>query len=424
MVFSNGAGEARLAFYQTHSPRSASRGGRAVLLYSAPFAMSSSEERLFTPRFFVMCGFTFTVFLSALQLIPTMPFRILALGGSKFAAGLFLGFLTYASALSAPLTGALADRVGRRPMLIVCSLVLVGFSAAYALTASYRLPLALALLHGCFWSGLLSASAAYITDVIPPTRRAEGIGFWGLATIMALAVAPGIGFWLFERGWIWVCAATAALNLVMAAIAWSLREVHTREDREAATGASLIEWRVTAVSFTLFLYSFGYGAVMSFAALYADANGVAPKSIFFTTLAIVILATRPFSGRLGDRLGHRKVLLPCLVLIAAGLGLLALRATRGWLVFSAVVFGVGFGSAYPVYAAYVMSHVQPSRRGAAFGGILAAFDTGIGTGSIATGWMIQRFGFSPAYGLAACLAALSLPYFLFADRRLLGRTAG
>jgi MFS family permease len=382
--------------------------------------MSSSEDRLFTPRFFVMCAFTFTVFLSALQLIPTMPFRILALGGSKFAAGLFLGFLTYASALSAPLTGALADRIGRRPMLIGCSLVLVGFSAAYAISASYRLPLALALLHGCFWSGLLSASAAYITDVIPAARRAEGIGFWGLATIMALAVAPSIGFWLFERGWIWVCAATAALNLVMAVIAWRLREIHVPENR---SGGSLIEWRVTAVSLTLFLYSFGYGAVMSFAALYADANHVAPKSIYYTTLAIVILATRPFSGRLGDRFGHRKVLMPCLVLIAAGLGLLAVRATRGWLVFSAVVFGVGFGSAYPVYAAYVMSHVRPSRRGAAFGGILAAFDTGIGTGSIATGWVIQRFGFSPAYGLAACLAALSLPYFLFADRRLMGPAA-
>jgi len=66
----------------------------------------SERERLFTPRFFVMCAFSFTVFLSAFQLLPTAPFRILALGGSKFAAGMFLGFLTYASAFSAPLTGA------------------------------------------------------------------------------------------------------------------------------------------------------------------------------------------------------------------------------------------------------------------------------------------------------------------------------
>ena len=65
-----------------------------------------------------MCGFTFTVFLSAFQLLPTAPFHILDLGGSTFASGLFLGFLTYSSAFSAPLTGALADRVGQRRVLI------------------------------------------------------------------------------------------------------------------------------------------------------------------------------------------------------------------------------------------------------------------------------------------------------------------
>ena len=75
-------------------------------------------ERLFTPRFFVMCGFSFTVFLSAFQLLPTAPFHILDLGGSTFASGLFLGFLTYSSAFSAPLTGAYADRVGSRRVLI------------------------------------------------------------------------------------------------------------------------------------------------------------------------------------------------------------------------------------------------------------------------------------------------------------------
>ena len=85
-----------------------------------------SRDRLFTPRFFVMCGFTFTVFLSAFQLLPTAPFHILDLGGSTFASGLFLGFLTYSSAFSAPLTGAYADRIGQRRMLIISSLALAG----------------------------------------------------------------------------------------------------------------------------------------------------------------------------------------------------------------------------------------------------------------------------------------------------------
>src|ERR1700704_6175894 len=89
------------------------------------------SDRLFTPRFFIMCGFTFTVFLSAFQLLPTAPFRILELGGSTFASGLFLGFLTYASAGSAPLTGAIADRIGRRRTLIVRRGVVLLWAVAY-----------------------------------------------------------------------------------------------------------------------------------------------------------------------------------------------------------------------------------------------------------------------------------------------------
>ena len=104
--------------------------------------------------------------------------------------------------------------------------------------------------------------------------------------------------------------------------------------------------------------------------------------------------------------------------------LLAASATRAGLSAAAVVFGAGFGSAYPVFAAHVMAHVDAARRGAAFGGILAAFDTGIGTGSIATGWIIQRFGYSRAYVASAVLAALAIPFFVFAERRLLPRRGG
>jgi MFS family permease len=368
-----------------------------------------------------MCGFSYTVFLSAFQLLPTAPFRILELGGTKAAAGMFLGFLTYSSAFTAPITGSLADRFGKRRMLVVCSLVLSAFALAYAFTRDHRVLLGLALLHGGFWSGLLSASSAYITDFIPESRRAEGIGYWGLSTIIALAMAPTIGFELYHRGgWPLLCASVGVLNLVMAVIAWRLPgEVKAPPPAHGFFGRHLIEWRVLALSLTLFLYSFGYGGITSFVALYADANRVVPKEIFYTTFAVVVLLTRPLFGSLGDRIGHRRIFVPCLALIVAGLGLLALAGTRPALIAAAVVFGTGFGTAYPMFAAYVMRHVDAGRRGAAFGSILAAFDTGIGTGSIVTGWIVQRHGFGPAYAAAAALAAFSIPYFLVADRRLL-----
>jgi MFS family permease len=369
---------------------------------------------LFTPRFFVMCGFSFTVFLSAFQLLPTAPFHILDLGGSTFQSGLFLGFLTYSSAFSAPITGSYADRVGSRRVLIVTSTALVVFSMLYAVVTNVALLLALVLVHGVFWSGLLSASAAYMTNLLPEHRRAEGIGYWGLSTLLAVAVAPTVGFWIYSRGWLWLCVLAAVLNLVMAVIATQLHEQPRASPSKQSRG--LLEWRVLIVSITLALYSFGYGGITSFTALYADAEGVAPKGIYLTTLAIVILITRPMLGHLGDRIGYKRVFVPCLLVIACGLGVLALGGSRALLVTSAIVFGVGFGTAYPAYVGYVMKGVSAERRGAAFGAILAAFDTGIGTGSTSMGWLIQRHGFPLAFGVAAGLATLALPYFLFVDR--------
>ena len=202
-------------------------------------------DRLFTPRFFVMCGFSFTVFLSAFQLLPTAPYHIIDLGGSTFASGMFLGFLTYSSAFSAPLTGALADRIGQRRVLMISSLALVGFSLAYAVITDVRVLLGLVLIHGVFWSGLLSASAAYMTNLLPESRRAEGIGYWGLSTLSAVAVAPPVGFWIYHQGWIWLCVATAALNLVMAVIASRLTE-HPPSDFGAAGSGSAHRFRPQA----------------------------------------------------------------------------------------------------------------------------------------------------------------------------------
>jgi MFS family permease len=173
----------------------------------------------------------------------------------------------------------------------------------------------------------------------------------------------------------------------------------------------------------LFLISFGYGGITSFVAVLSDRNGIAPRSIFFTAFALSVLVTRLFSGRLADAVGHRRVLLPCLALVTAGLALTALAHTRGQLVLAAIVFGLGFGNQYPAFVGHVLKFVDDDRRGAAFGGILAAFDTGIGTGSIAIGWLAEHLGFRAAFGLAAALSAFSIPYFLWAERRFLLRAA-
>lgn len=362
-----------------------------------------------------MCGFSFTVFISAFQLFPTAPFHIRDLGGSTFSSGLFLGLLTYASAFSAPLTGSVADRIGHRRVLLIGSLAIAGFSVAYALAPSPALMLALVVPHGIFWSGLMVASGAYVTTLVPEERRAEGIGYWGLSTVLAVAVAPNIGFLIYRRGWLLLCMVMLGLNLLMAAIAWTLDEIHQPAD--PGEHRFTLEWRVLVVSLAVFMYSFGYGGVTSFSAMYAEAEQISPRAIYLTSVAVAILVSRPFAARLADRLGYKSVFLPSMGVAGAGLLLLAaLPPSRGSMILSGAVFGAGYGTAWPVFMAYMLGRVEPGRRGAAYGAMIAALDTGIGTGSTTLGWLIQHYGYAAAFGAAAALSVLSIPYFVVADR--------
>ncbi len=365
-----------------------------------------------------MWSYSFTVFLSAFQLLPTAPFHIMALGGNSTEAGLFLGFLTYASAISAPITGAIADRYGKRRVLIVASLAITVFSLLYAMAPSYQVILALVLVHGVFWSGLLSSSSSYVIDILPKSRRAEGMGYSGFASILGVAVAPWIGLWLFDRGgWRLLCLEAAGLNVLMAFLAWRLPPDRLHAEQRSLHPSDLIEWRILIVAVTLFLYSFSYGGITSFVAVYAESVGVTPRALYFTVFCLTIVATRPFIGRYADRAGYARIIVPCLALIVLGVWVLAIADSRPMFIVSAMLFGVGFGSAYPIFVALLMHLVADHRRGATVGALIGAFDTGIGTGSIAVGWMSGRYGFGRAFGVAGALALLSIPYFLYVEKR-------
>jgi len=384
------------------------------------------QDALFTPRFFTLFAFTFTVFLSMFQLLPTAPYRILAIGGTTAMAGLFLGFLTYASAFSAPFSGSIVDRIGQRRVLITTSLVSAGFSLLYAVTTSYWLMLVLVVVHGVFWSGLLTASGAYMAAILPLSRRAEGLGYWGFASIIAIGVAPSVGFVVYHFGWWTMCLEMVALNVVMAFIAWRLPPLphHDGEHRvpfnlrdHVATFHQHVEWRVVLLAITMSLVSFGYGALTSFSALFADAIGVTPRGLFLVAMAVTMLGGRLLIGRSVDRIGHRRVLLPSLVTCALGLVVTATAHGAIALALGGGLFGLGFGLMWPAFGALALGLSGPAKSGAAYGAMIAAFDTGIGTGSSLLGTLVEHFGYRAAFGFAAALAVLAAPYFLLVEKR-------
>ena len=305
--------------------------------------MRATKDRLFTPRFFLMCGFSFTAFLSAFQLFPTAPFHIRDLGGSTFASGLFLAALTFASAASAPFTGALADRFGLRRTLVTSGLAITVVRGRLRLGA--RLPpdarphrAARALLVGAA-DGVGGLHEQHPPGVAPgrghqllgavvgarPGRRADG-GLLGLPARLGDAL-PRDGRAQSGDGRHRVAPARRARP----------RAARARAARRArsSSGAS---W-------------------CSRARCCSTRTATAPSPVSRPctprrTASCPRASTSAWSGwrssrrgrssaRLGDRVGYVRILVPCLGLISVGLLALVAGGTRGWQVASAIVFGDG-----------------------------------------------------------------------------------
>ncbi len=376
------------------------------------------REPLLTVRFLRLWSFGFFTFFTLFQLLPVMPFRIVAMGGTKAQAGLFLAIYTYACAFSAPVTGAIADHIGRKRLLMISASTFVVFSILYGMIDSLPLLLGAAMIHGAAWSGILSSSAAIMTEIVPESRRTEGIAYWGMASTAAVAVAPLVGLSVYGLGWRWLSLELTATSIVMVVLSLFVRAGLERSSAPFPAIRDLVDWRVMVVALSLFVVAFGYGGVTSYAAMVAVERRIEPPSIFFTVFALAILSTRFVTGPLGDRIGPKRLFFPSVGVIPPALLLLAFGESRASMIGAAALFGTGFGGAYPAFATWVLGRTNPSRRGATFGSIVWAFDTGIGTGSLALGWIAEHYGFAPAFAIGAAVSVGSIPIFLLTSRLL------
>ena len=377
-----------------------------------------AREPLLTPRFVMLWTYAFITFFSAFQLLPAIPLRILELGGSEAEAGWFLSAYTFASAFAAPVMGTIADHVGRRRLLITASILFVGFSVVYGIIRDLRLLLLVGAIHGSIWSGILASASAIMSDFIPESRRAQGLAWWGISSTAAVSLAPAVGLWVFHFGWVTLCLELAALSAIMTV--WAL--ILPARDTPSAGGRILLhdawDWRVIKTTLSFAVMSFGYGGVTSYSAIIAIQHHVKPEAIYLTTFAATIIVVRLSLSHLADRVGVKRVLYPSLTLVPIAFAVLAVATVRWQMMTSAVLFGTGFGLAYPAFATFILDNTDPLRRARTFGSMVWAFDTGIGLGSFGIGAIGQRYGLGTAFAFAAALSCLAIPIFAWTSRHL------
>jgi MFS family permease len=356
------------------------------------------------------------LFIAFYMLYPTLPLFIKQMGGNETQVGLAMGLFMLASVLFRPLVGGLLDRFGRRPFIIWGLLLFGGAMYLYGWIGGIVALLGLRLLHGMSWAVSSTAMQTAITDMIPPARRGEGLGWLGLAMTLAMAIGPLFGVWV-TQSLSYPALFQIAVGFSAAALLLTSGATMPFRPQSGARRIEVVEKAVLPITVAVFFLFIAYGGITTFIPLFADSIGV-NSGAFFLAFAATLALSRPLSGKLSDRYGETVVILPALVITIAGLLVLSLSTGLFGVLVAAVLYGIGFGSAHPVLHAAAIRLARPDRKGVANASFSTAIDLGIGLGAILLGWVAQSMSYQGLFMVSAASVACSLLVFTFVRRWL------
>jgi MFS family permease len=377
-------------------------------------------DRLLTSSFVLA---TLTNFFNAFGmqvLFATLPVYVISMGGSHADAGMVSGALALTALLSRPLSGWLADAGRRRSMVLIGTSFYALANVVYLLAGSIPLLVLGRLVHGFGVSCYTTASNAYVVDISPLKRRAEAVGFFAAAQAVGLVIGPVIGFVLLDwSGFRHLFYFTGGLAVAAFSIS-----IFTKERRQPdkighqrwtlRTGIVAVD--ALPVAWMALCMGTGLGAITAFISIFAQSRGLQNPGLYFTVLAVALLISRTFAGRLADQAGRAIVIIPGIVLMVVALAVLPSAHGLPYFVVSAFLFGLGFGAAQPATTALLFDRVRPEQRGLATSTYFTGFDSGFLIGAIPMGLVSQKWGFGLMWSLSAAFTLLSLAG-LMAERR-------
>lgn len=387
--------------------------------------ITMAKDKLLSRSFCYILAANFLLFFAFYLILPILPFYL----REQFAAGKsMIGFIlscyTLACLCIRPFAGYLLDTFARRPLYLLAYFIFTVIFGGYMLATALGLFMILRILHG-FAFGMVTVSGnTIVIDILPSSRRGEGIGYYGLANNIAMSFGPMTGLFMhghFSYELIFTCSLlSGCLGLVMA---YKVKTPYKQPvKREPLSLDRFFLLKGTWAGISLLLLSIPYGMTTTYVAMYAEEIGIAVNSgLYFTFMAIGLAISRLFSGRQVDKGRITRVIAFGMYLAAASFFALAsLQSLMQWnagvasylYVAIALSQGVAFGTMFPAFNTLFVNLAPNSQRGTATSTYLTSWDVGIGIGLMIGGSIAQEFGgFDYAYLAGACLTVLSAFFF-------------
>jgi MFS family permease len=346
-----------------------------------------------------------------------LPLYIKSLGGNGADIGFVMGTFGITSLGTIPFVAFPVDKYGRRRFLVIGYALMFVTSLSYLLVSEISpLLYALRLLQCISFAFSFTAAGTFVTDYIPPERRAEGLGIFSAFTIASYAIGPSLGEFLIGLAGFKVFFLSVSFfslaSLVLSLFARDGRFARS-EDRFGLGFFRLVLSReyITILSANVILAG-GLGAVLNFVAPYFTSKGL-NAYYFFLTYTVTVVAVRVVGGRVADMWGRMTIALPSMLVMAFSLAAMALVHSPLTAVAISFLFSFGYGFLYPTLSALVIDNARADERGKAMGAFNASYSIGINFLAFPLGVAARDFGYEGMYLSAAVLVFAGFLLFLF-----------
>lgn len=349
------------------------------------------------------------VFTNHIMSLSTFPFYIQSLGGCEAVAGICAAAFAFVAVIIRPFVGWWLDNGVRKVALVVGLLLLGAAPLGYVFVPVLSMSIAFRMLHGIGLSFSNSTTATVASDVICRPRFAEGMGYFGMATALASAIAPALGLSLMESfgfGTLYaVAAGIAGLGLVLFAF---VRTRKVNVPKKKLNLRTIINRDSLPATATMFVFMLTFGALENFVAIFAAENSLPSGSIYFIVMSVMLLVVRVTLGKLVDQRGEAIFVYTCNTAMLVAFLLLALVPNTATYILSAVLAGYAFGGLEPSLQSMAVHTSTDETRGSANSTFLCGYDIGYGLGGGLAGSLITAMGYSSMWMIVslACVASV------------------
>lgn len=388
----------------------------------------NSKEKLWNANYIKVMTTNFLLYFAFYLLTPLLPLYLSeTFGATKDTIGIVLSGYTVAALIVRPFCGYVVDSFSRKKVLMLCLSGFAVFFAGYIAAGTILMFAICRTLHGGPFGAVTVANSTCAIDVLPSSRRNEGIGLYGLSNNFAMAIAPSIGIYLHNMVdsymiLFWI-AFVVAISAVL--IAWTIQlpEKDIIRNKEKLSLDRFFLTRAWLLAINIAMFGFCWGVLSNYLAIYSKEvlSITGGTGTYFALLSM---------GLFSSRLQGRKALSQGKLTQNAAEGMLI--SLVGFTLFvaiphpvayylSAILIGLGNGHLYPAFLNMFVHVARHDQRGTANSSILTGWDLGFGIGCLLGGIVAEHFGYTATFWMVAAENAVSVILFFLASRQFFER---